>query len=80
MTCDPTTVYKPGGIMLQPVSLVDDELIGFLEPDQLVSDAARPVPRALLTTPVRAALWALRILTLLFAAAILYTFVAELVR
>ncbi len=55
-------------------------LIGFLEADQLVSGTSQPVPRAHLTTPVSAALWALRIFTLLLATAVVYTFVAELLR
>jgi hypothetical protein len=53
-------------------------LIGFLEPDQLVSDTSQPVPPADLTAPVRAALWALRIFTLLLAAAVVFTFVSQL--
>ena len=55
-------------------------LIAFLEPDQLVSDTSQPVPPADLTAPVRAALWALRIFTLLLAAAVVFTFVSQLTR
>ena len=68
MTRGRRTVRAPG----------DAELVAFLEPDQLVADTARPVPRAVLTRRVRAALWALRIGTLLLATAVVYTFVAEL--
>jgi hypothetical protein len=57
----------------------DHELIDFLEPDQLVADASRPVSLAILSAPVRAGLWALRIFTLLLAAAVVFTFVSELV-
>lgn len=66
--------------MLQRDPIADGEFIGFLEPDQLVSDTSQPVPPADLTAPVRAALWGLRIFTLLLAAAVVYTFVSELVR
>jgi hypothetical protein len=54
------------------------ELIAFLEPDQLVSDTSQPVPLADLTAPVRAALWALRVFTLLVAAAVVFTFISQL--
>lgn len=66
--------------MLQRDPLADGELIGFLEPAQLVSDTSQPVPPADLTAAVRAALWGLRIFTLLLATAVVYTFVSELVR
>ncbi len=66
-------------LQLDPSVEVDAELVGFLEPDQLVSDTSQPVPPADLTAPVRAALWALRIFTFLLAAAVVYTFVSELV-
>ncbi len=41
------------------------DVVMLLEPDQLVGDAARPVPRASLSGRTRAALWALRVFVLL---------------
>ncbi len=65
--------------LLPPRDLpVEADLIAFLEPDQLVSDTSQPVPPADLTAPVRAALWALRIFTLLLAAAVVFTFISQL--
>jgi hypothetical protein len=50
----------------------------YLERDQLVADRARPVPRARLGRRARAGLWALRVLVLVLAALVVYTFVAQL--
>jgi hypothetical protein len=61
---------------LEPIA--DHELLEFLEPDQLVSGTSQPVPRAALSTPARAGLWALRIFTLLLAAAVVFAFVSAL--
>lgn len=56
------------------------DLIDYLEPEQLIADTSVPVPRAVLTAPVRAGLWALRIFTVLLAAAVMFAFVADLVQ
>ncbi len=56
----------------------DNELIKFLEPDQLSADTRRPVPRARLSPRLAAALWALRIFTLLVGAMVVYTFIQQL--
>lgn len=56
----------------------DDELVMFLEPDQLVIDKARAVPRARLSRRQRAALWALRVLVVILGAMVIYTFFAQL--
>lgn len=55
-----------------------EELVEFLERDQLVQDKQRPLPRAELSRRAQAALWALRVFCLLVSAMVLYTFVAGL--
>lgn len=49
-----------------------------LEPDQLVASTFKPLPRAQVGPRMRLALWALRIITVLVAAMVLYAFFAEL--
>jgi hypothetical protein len=55
-----------------------EELIGFLEPDQLTARLDQPVARAELGRGARAALWGLRVLVLMVSAMVVYTFIAEL--
>jgi len=50
----------------------------FLEPGQHAADRSTPVPRAHRTAGVNAALWALRIFTLLLSVMVIYTFVTQL--
>ncbi len=54
------------------------ELVMYLESDQLVSDKGRPVPRAELSRGTSAALWALRVFALVVSAMVVYTFIAHL--
>jgi hypothetical protein len=56
----------------------DDQLVAFLEPDQLLSDRSRPVPRAALSPRANAALWALRVFVLIVSAMVIYTFFSQL--
>lgn len=56
----------------------EEELIEFLERDQLSTDRARRVPAAELAPRVQIALWALRIFALVVSALVIYTFVATL--
>jgi hypothetical protein len=56
----------------------DDQLVNFLEPDQLLSDKSRPVPRAALSPQANAALWALRVFVLVVSAMVIYTFFSQL--
>jgi len=56
----------------------DGELIMFLEPDQLVADKTKPVPRAVLSTRASALLWALRVFVVAVSAMVIYTFVSHL--
>ena len=56
----------------------DEELIMFLERDQLVLDKARPVPRARLSARANTALWALRVFVVVVSAMVIYTFVSQI--
>jgi hypothetical protein len=55
------------------------ELVEYLEHDQLVVDTSRPVNRMALSRPASAALWALRVFVVVVSAMVIYTFVAQLV-
>ncbi len=55
-----------------------EELIRFLERDQLVADTSRPVATAPLSARVRAALWLLRAYVVLVSFMVIYTFVHQL--
>lgn len=54
------------------------ELVMYLERDQLVSDKTRPVPRARLSPRASARLWALRVFAVTMSAMVVYTFIAQL--
>jgi hypothetical protein len=56
----------------------DQELVMFLEHDQLDADTSVPVPRALLTGRVKLGLWALRIFVILVSIMVIYTFASRL--
>ncbi len=64
--------------MSPPAAHTGDELVAFLEPDQLVADTHRRVAPARLRRRARAALWALRVFVLLLSIMVIYTFVAQL--
>jgi hypothetical protein len=55
-----------------------EELIMFLERDQLVADTSQPVARARLGPRASAALWGLRVFVLLVSFMVIYTFVRQL--
>ncbi len=55
-----------------------EEMIEFLERDQLVADRQRPLAPATLGPASHAALWALRIFVLVVGAMVIYTFFAQL--
>jgi hypothetical protein len=55
-----------------------EELVRFLERDQLASDRSRAVPRAQLSARATAGLWALRIFGLIVGAMVIYTFFSQL--
>ncbi|HET9893387.1 MAG TPA: hypothetical protein VFQ44_00380 [Streptosporangiaceae bacterium] len=54
-------------------------LTSYLERDQLVADASRPVPRARLSRRASAGLWALRIFVIAIGAMVIYSFFAQLI-
>ncbi len=56
----------------------DQELIMFLEPDQLVSDRSKPVARAQLGRAANLGLWALRAFVLVVSFMVISTFIAQL--
>lgn len=56
----------------------DTELIDGLEPDQLVENAAKPLPRMRVGAMGQFGFWVLRIFVLLVTALVVYTFVASL--
>jgi hypothetical protein len=55
------------------------ELIAYLEPDQLAADRTRPLPRAKLGRRAVVGLWALRVFCVLVSLMVIYTFVSQLV-
>jgi hypothetical protein len=55
-----------------------EELVMYLERDQLVSDKSRPVPPARLSRRVKVGMWALRVFALVVSAMVVYTFIAQL--
>ncbi len=55
-----------------------EELIAYLEPDQLVAETSLALPRAPHGRRRMAALWALRVFALVVSAMVIYTFVAQL--
>jgi len=54
------------------------ELVMFLERDQLVADKSRPVGRLPLGRRMTVALWALRVFAIVVSAMVIYTFVSQL--
>ena len=54
------------------------ELVMFLERDQLVVDTAQPVQRLALSRSMNTALWALRVFVIVVSAMVIYTFVSQL--
>jgi hypothetical protein len=55
-----------------------EELIEYLERDQLVADRSMPVPRAQLSRSAAIGLWALRVFAIVVSAMVIYTFIAQL--
>jgi hypothetical protein len=56
----------------------EQEMIMHLEPDQLVEETMRPVPRAKLSRGALRGLWALRIFVLIASAMVIYTFFQQI--
>ena len=55
-----------------------EELVEYLESDQLAQERARPLSRAQLSERATAGLWALRVLAVVLAAMVIYTFFSQL--
>jgi hypothetical protein len=53
-------------------------MIDDLERDQLVSETARPLPRAPMRPRTSAALWTLRVFVIIVGAMVTYTFIYQL--
>jgi cytochrome b involved in lipid metabolism len=58
----------------------EQQLISYLEHDQLVADRARPVARLPLSRRATVALWVLRVFVIVVSAMVLYAFVVQLGR
>lgn len=58
-------------------ALDEQEMIMHLEPDQLVHETMRPLPRAKLSARAVRRLWALRIFAIVASAMVIYTFVEQ---
>lgn len=63
---------------MRPVAEENEELVEFLETDQLVDARARPVQRRVLTKRVAVALWSLRVFVIVVGVMVIYTFFARL--
>jgi hypothetical protein len=63
---------------LQRQERFEDELIMHLERDQFVAETSRPVPRAAVSAPTTAGLWALRVFVVLVSLMVIYTFIDQL--
>ncbi len=59
-------------------SQAEQELVMFLERDQLSADTAIPVSRAHLTRRLNSTLWMLRVFVIVVSAMVIYTFAANL--
>lgn len=62
----------------RPEGHADEELIAALEPDQLTSAASRPYPLAPMTRTTAIGLFALRILSVLATATVVWVFVSQI--
>jgi hypothetical protein len=61
-----------------PANEQEEDLVDFLEPDQLAVDRSRPVPRYQLTPQTSFWLWVLRVFVVVVSAMVIYTFFAQL--
>lgn len=76
---DPARAPQPELVDALPVEPASEqELIAYLEPDQLVAETFRHVARATLTRNTAIALWALRVFVVLVSLMVLYTFFVRL--
>jgi hypothetical protein len=74
-----TLENNPGDdLLLQEAERADQELVMFLERDQLDAGTSVPVPRATLNRRVKVGLWALRVFVILVSIMVIYTFASKL--
>jgi hypothetical protein len=78
MTQTPDTDPGTTDSTLRGKERIDQELIMFLERDQLDADTSVPVARALLSGRASGGLWALRAFVILVGIMVIYTFAANL--
>jgi hypothetical protein len=64
--------------LVWPLPSDHEELVEYLESDQLEAKRARPLGRAHLSSRAAAGLWALGAFTIVMAVMVIYTFVAQL--
>jgi hypothetical protein len=69
---------EPTDQTLQEAERSDQELVMFLERDQLDADTSVPVPRAILNRRVTIGLWTLRVFVILVSIMVIYTFASKL--
>jgi len=58
--------------------MADHDPFAYLEPDQLLADRSRPLPRAQLSARATFVLWMLRLVVVVLGVMVLYTFVSQL--
>lgn len=78
---DATTDYEHAPSATSTAADADgrpEELIAYLESDQLVQERSHPLPRAKLSRRRRGMLWSLRVIGLALSAMVVYTFVSQL--
>ncbi|HEY1522954.1 MAG TPA: hypothetical protein VGF70_08080 [Solirubrobacteraceae bacterium] len=63
---------------MTPAANDHEQLIEFLESDQLVTARARPLQRRVLDRRVAIALWSLRVFVIVVGVMVIYTFFARL--
>jgi hypothetical protein len=69
----PTTADHP-----PEADYYDNDLVGYLERDQLEESMHRPAPPKYLGTSARVGLWLLRVFVIVISVMVIYTFVIQL--
>jgi hypothetical protein len=71
-------VDRPPGLPAPSPEADREELIEYLESDQLVSERSRPVQRRVLDRRIGIALWGLRLFVIVVGVMVIYTFFTRL--
>jgi hypothetical protein len=69
---------RPPGDQPPQADYYDNDLVGYLERDQLEESMHRPAPPKYLGTSARIGLWLLRIFVIVISVMVIYTFVVQL--